>query len=117
VSPGSSALPELGSRRPDPSHRARHDGWADVLATMKHDLDASGRAFTHASHADWALPQDLGDLPSELRSRAANLLGSQQRAIDALEHRMLLTGRHLAALDSIPRVASTGTAAYLDVTG
>jgi len=111
-------LPELDSRGPDSSHRARHDGWADVLATMEHDLDASRRALTHAAHADWTLPDDLGDLPGELRSRAASLLGAQERAIAALEQRMLLTGRHLAALDSIPaRLASSGCAAYLDVTG
>ncbi|MHC5798044.1 hypothetical protein ACVXZ4_17995 [Lacisediminihabitans sp. FW035] len=101
----------------EPSHRARHDGWSDVLATMEHDLDDSRGALAHAAHSEWSLPADLGSLPDELRSRAESLLHSQQRAIDALEERMLLTGRHLAALDSIPRVASTGTAAYLDVTG
>lgn len=110
-------MPELATRPPDPSHRARHDGWADVLATMEHDLDASGGSFAHAAHADWTLARDLGDLPGELRSRAESLLGSQQRAIDVLEQRMLLTGRHLAALDSIPRAATAATAAYLDVTG
>jgi hypothetical protein len=110
ASPESSALPEYGA------HRARHDGWADVLATMEHDLDTSA-PLTRAAHAVWTLPDDLGALPEELRSRAAGLRGSQQRAIDALEQRMLLTGRHLAALDSIPRVESTGIAAYLDVTG
>jgi hypothetical protein len=111
-------LPDLGSRRPDPAHLARHDGWADVLATMEHDLDASVGMPPHAAHADWTLPEHLGDLPEELRSRAASLLGCQQRAIDALEQRILLAGRHLAALASIPaRVASSGTAAYLDVTG
>ena len=111
-------MPDFGSRVTDPAHRARYDGWADVLATMEHDLDASGGILAHAAHAMWMLPRDLGDLPDELRSRAEMLLGSQQRTIDALEQRMLLTGRHLAALDSIPaRVASSGTAAYLDVTG
>lgn len=111
-------LPELGSRGPDSSHRARHDGWADVLATMEHDLDASDRGLTHAAHADWTLPDDLGDLPGGLRSRAARLLGAQELAIAALEQRMLLAGRHLAALDSIPaRLTSPGGAAYLDVTG
>lgn len=100
-----------------PSHRARHDGWADVLATMEHDLDTSG-ALKHAAHVDWSLPEGLGDLPEELRSRAAELLSSQQRAIDALEQGISQAGRHLAALDSIPkRVSSSGAAAYLDVTG
>jgi hypothetical protein len=85
---------------------------------MEHDLDTSVGMPTHAAHADWTLPEHLGDLPEELRSRAASLLGCQQRAIDELEQRMLLTGRHLAALDSIPaRVAFPGSAAYLDVTG
>ena len=107
-------MPDLGSS----AHRARHNGWADVLATMEHDLDASGGMLAHAAHAMWTLPRDLGDLPGELRSRAEMLLGSHQRAIDALEQRMLLTGRHLAALDSIPaRGSPSGTAAYLDVTG
>ena len=111
-------MPDFGSRVTDPAHCARYDGWADVLATMEHDLDASGGILAHAAHAMWTRPRDLGDLPDELRSRAEMLLGSQQRTIDALEQRMLLTGRHLAALDSIPaRVASSGTAAYLDVTG
>ncbi len=85
---------------------------------MEHDLDAPGNGLTHAAHADWSLPNNLGDLPGELRSRAASVLGAQGRAIAALEQRMLLTGRHLAALDSIPtRVDSSGNAAYLDVTG
>lgn len=111
-------MPDPGSRVTDPAHRARHDGWIDVLATMEHDLTASGGPLAHAAHADWTLPRDLGDLPGELRSRAERLLGTQQHAIAALEQRMLLTGRHLAALDSIPaRVASSGSAAYLDVTG
>ena len=85
---------------------------------MEHDLDASGGMLAHAAHAMWTLPGDLGDLPGELRSPAEMLLGSYQRAIDALEQRMQLTGRHLAALDSIPaRITPSGTAAYLDVTG
>jgi len=110
-------LPDFGARSKDPSHRARHDGWADVLATMEHDLDQSGGSFAHAAHVDWTLPRELGDIPSELRPRAEGLLASQRRAIASLEMRMQLTGRHLAALDSIPRVASSGAAAYLDVTG
>ena len=85
---------------------------------MEHDLDASAGAIAHAAHAGWTLPRDLGDLPGELRFRAELLLGTQQHAIAALEQRMLLTARHLAALDNIPaRVASFGSAAYLDVTG
>lgn len=85
---------------------------------MEHDLEASHGSLAHAAHSEWSLPTELGELPAELRSRAESILGSQQRAIDALEERMLLTGRHLAALDSIPaRVTSAGTAAYLDVTG
>jgi len=110
-------LPDLGSPPADRAHRARHDGWADVLATMEHDVDTSRGTLARSAHADWTLPAGLGDLPAELRSRAEGLVGSQQRAIDALEERMLLTGRHLAALDSIPRVDPAGTAAYLDVTG
>ena len=85
---------------------------------MEHDLDTSDGALARAAHADWSLPPDLGELPAELRARAESLIGSQQRAIDALEQRMLVTGRHLAALSSIPaRITGTGTAAYLDVTG
>ncbi len=85
---------------------------------MEHDLDSSDRTLAHSAHSEWTLPAHLGELPPELRSRAEGILGSQLRAIDALEERMLLTGRHLAALDSIPtRGASSGTAAYLDVTG
>ncbi len=85
---------------------------------MEHDAYVSDGVVADAAHADWALPSALGDLPVELRSRAQSLLGLQQRSIDALEQRMLVAGRHRAALDSIPaRVAETGTAAYLDVTG
>ena len=91
---------------------------------MEHDAHASGAAHASggavddAATAGWVLPSGLGDLPEELRQRAQALLGQQQRSIDALEQRMLVTGRHRAALDSIPaRVAETGTAAYLDVTG
>ena len=114
ASPGTSALPDLGSA----AHLERHTGWSDVLTTMERDLDASGGMLDHATHAMWTLPLDLGDLPGELRSRAEMLLGSHQRAIEALEQRMQLTGRHLAALKSIPaRVAPSGTAAYLDITG
>ncbi len=111
-------MPDLGPPSGGPSHRARPDGWTEVLAGMEHDLRSVDGPISHAAHADWSLPPDLGDLPPELRSRAASVLGSQRRAIVVLEQRMLLAGRHLAALDSIPAgFASAKTAAYLDVTG
>jgi hypothetical protein len=103
-------LPEFAA------HRAPHDGWADVLATMEHDLRDSTSPSIDAAHA-WQLPADLGPLPVIVRGRAERLLRAQQRAITALEKRMLVTGRHLAALDSIPSRSSSAVSAYLDVTG
>lgn len=96
----------------------------DVLATMERDAQAFGGAVAHTANADWSpparwsLPSGLTDLPAELRVSAEIVLASQQRAIDALEQQMVVAGRHLTALESIPsRVASAGTAAYLDVVG
>lgn len=100
------------------SHRAEHDAWADVLATMEREIAESGDPASHASHVAWLPPADLGVLPVMFRSRADRILRAQQRAIAALEERMLMTGRHLAALDSIPSGSpSSRPPAYLDVTG
>lgn len=77
----------------------------------------TGRA-ARAAGTGWAPPVGLGALPATFRPRADRLVRAQQRAIATLEERMLVTGRHLAALDSIPSPRrSGGPAAYLDVTG
>lgn len=112
-------MPELEFAAPSaPGHRAEHDGWADVLATMEREIAESGNPAPHAAHAAWLPPADLGVLPTMFRSRADGILRAQQRAIAALEEQMLVTGRHLAALDSIPSESpSSRPPAYLDVTG
>jgi hypothetical protein len=118
VSPGSSALPEQSPSARGAAHGAGRDGWADVLATMESDTADAEHPTGRAAHAAWAPPADLGALPAMFRSRADRLVRAQQRAIASLEERMLVTGRHLAALDSIPSPRqSGGPAAYLDVTG
>jgi hypothetical protein len=85
---------------------------------MEHDLRESATPTVQAAHVAWEAPEDLGVLPEMFRERAERLVQAQQRAIESLEQRMLMTGRHLAVLDIIPaRVTSSGNAAYLDVTG
>ena len=111
-------MPELDVAAPTaPGHRAEHDGWADVLATMERAIAESDNPASHSAHTAWLPPADLGVLPTMFRSRADRVLRAQQRAIAALEEQMLVTGRHLAALGAIPSETSSRPPAYLDVTG
>lgn len=82
--------------------------------------DDSAAVTWRDGYDQWKLSADLGQMPLVFRSRAVRLLDAQRAAIRDLEERMRVTGRHLAALDSIPSVNTGGAsapAAYLDVTG
>ena len=113
-----------GIESPDPISGvdAAHDNWVDVLAAMEATIASSLRPDTtlgleRAAHVGWPLPEGIGPLPETLRPRADRLVREQQRTIHDLEDRMRVTGRHLAALESIPSPRSGGPSAYLDVTG
>jgi len=97
----------------------QYDSWTDVMATLE-----SGTAsvlevdeVTDApAHAAWTPPTHLGPLPLHLRERAEHLLAVQRESIRNLEELYRETGRHLAAVKSVPRQAD-GQSVYLDVSG
>lgn len=68
------------------------------------------------AHVAWTPPTHLGPLPLHLRERAEELLAQQRESIRNLEEMHRETGRHLAAVRSVPREAD-GQSVYLDVTG
>jgi hypothetical protein len=62
------------------------------------------------------LPIGTGPFPAELSERARALLDAQGSAIERLERLMRSTGRHLAAMRSIPPHRDDRSV-YLDIAG
>ena len=69
-----------------------------------------------AAHVAWTPPTHLGPLPLHLRERANTLLAEQRESVRNLEELYRETGRHLAAVRSVPQM-SDRQSVYLDVTG
>jgi len=69
-----------------------------------------------AAHAAWTPPTNLGQLPIHLRERAMHLLAEQRESVRNLEELYRETGRHLAAVRSVPQM-SHRQSVYLDVEG
>ena len=102
-----------------PEPEPQYDSWADVIWALEHDshsaLDLDSMTDAPA-HAAWTPPTHLGPLPLHLRERAEHLLAVQRESIRNLEELYRETGRHLAAVKSVPRQAD-GQSVYLDVSG
>ena len=69
-----------------------------------------------AAHVAWTPPTNLGPLPLHLRERAMHLLAEQRESVRNLEELYRETGRHLAAVRSVPQM-SHRQSVYLDVEG
>lgn len=100
----------------------QYDSWADVMEALEHanrtalderDPDDETDA---AAHVAWTPPASLGPLPAHLLERANALLAEQNESIRKLEELHRETGRHLAAVRAVPRLADRQSV-YLDVTG
>jgi len=97
----------------------QYDSWADVMAALENDTASAlevDEATDAPAHAAWTPPTHLGPLPLHLRERADHLLAVQRESIRNLEELYRETGRHLAAVKSVPRQAD-GQSVYLDVSG
>ena len=96
-----------------------YDSWEDVMSALEHSnataLDPEA-AMDAAAHVAWTPPTHLGPLPLHLRDQAERLLADQRESIRNLEEMHRETGRHLAAVRSVPRQAE-GQSVYLDVSG
>jgi len=97
----------------------QYDSWADVMAALESGTASALEVDEQAdapAHAAWTPPTHLGPLPRHLRERAEHLLAVQRESIRNLEELYRETGRHLAAVKSVPRQAD-GQSVYLDVSG
>jgi hypothetical protein len=105
----------------DADEQRNWDRWASVLADLEASLAESVSMVTTVDEAVpparvWVIPEVLGDLPVSLRGRAERALRAHEGAIERLEYARTATGRHLAALRSVPAHGDGGSV-YLDVTG
>lgn len=88
---------------------------AELEASHLRALDSSTAADA-APHVTWKPPTDLGPMPTELRERAVALLAEQRESLHTLDELHRETGRHLAAVRSIPSTRDDQSV-YLDVSG
>ena len=66
---------------------------------------------------EWSVPAGLGQMPTELASRARTILEALQADMLEVEAERTRVGHHLAALRSAPSATAGDRAVYLDVTG
>jgi hypothetical protein len=99
---------------PEPEEeRANGARWSALLDELERDtVNAGAREGT-----PWRPPTDLGPLPAELLARAQELAAAQTHALAALEEEKTSTGRHLAALRSLPQHRNETGPVYLDASG
>ncbi|MET4782873.1 hypothetical protein [Glaciihabitans sp. UYNi722] len=105
-----------------PDTQTNWDNWVAVLSAMEASLTDADATTDWDDELDaaapvWVIPDEIGPLPAELRDHAARVLQAQDETIRRLEGHREVTGRHLAALRSIPSGLQGGHSAYLDVTG
>ncbi|AWB90393.1 hypothetical protein [Homoserinimonas hongtaonis] len=89
--------------------------WSDTLDELERELTVADDV-SRAS-GKWTAPVGLGQLPPELVGRARDLVERQQRMLARLDEERLGTGRHLAALRSVPTAQLVERSVYLDVAG
>ncbi|GAA1871597.1 hypothetical protein GCM10009715_18110 [Paeniglutamicibacter psychrophenolicus] len=98
------------------------ESWEQFLDELATDVATLRSAATDETMllelpvAPWLPPDDLGEIPQELATRAADLLSDMQDLAPLLEQRREATVKQLRAVDSVPR--DTGqTSIYLDSIG
>lgn len=113
-----------------PAQRRDSSTWLEAIEQMEDDLGhtmdeaAVKRHLAGTATADdvaalerpLRLPSGTGPFPEELAERALALLDAQGSAIERLEKLMRTTGRHLAAMRSIPPHRDERSV-YLDIAG
>lgn len=113
-----------------PEQRRDSSTWLEAIEQMEDDLSYVMDDATVKRHlAGTATPDDVaalerplrlpsgtGPFPAELSERAQALLDAQSSAIERLEKLMRTTGRHLAAMRSIPPHRDDRSV-YLDIAG
>ncbi|MDN4173570.1 hypothetical protein QWY28_11485 [Nocardioides sp. SOB77] len=98
------------------------EAWEVALDRLELDLVRLERSLglgDRVVEADpWEVPARYGPLPPELRERAEDLVTRQHAVIEALRHRMAVTLRQRAAVESIGRTSAPTEprAAYIDLT-
>ena len=102
-----------------PESTGLYASWDEAIAALEFEaleaLDPEPPVTT-AAHVAWTPPTHLGPLPLHLRAQAERVLAEQRQSVRTLAEMRLETGRHLAALRSVPR-QSTGQPVYLDIAG
>ncbi|MDP5226348.1 MULTISPECIES: hypothetical protein [Arthrobacter] len=91
--------------------------WDNVLDRLEADLDAAEDCLSHQSPpalGPWTPGDGLGPLPGRLAERARSLAERQEHLRRLLEEAKAATGRHLAAVRSVPSEHRQDTALYLD---
>jgi hypothetical protein len=87
--------------------------WENLLLQFEAELTDP---FASVHGSSWSVPTGVGPLPPEFEGRARKILLQQLDLVEELRQAQLETGRHLAALQSIPQDAGR-LPVYLDITG
>lgn len=106
-----------------PELRRDSSSWMDILEAMEAELERSDALARRGQHAEplapaasFTPPSDAGPIPVELVERAQHILSAQHEAIERVEVVRRTTGRHLAAMRSVPPHRGDH-AVYLDISG
>jgi hypothetical protein len=106
-----------------PEQRRDSSTWVGILEAMEDELERSIALVRRGQHeeafapaAAFAPPVDAGPIPAELVERAQHILEAQQVAIERVDVARRTTGRHLAAMRSVPPHRGERSV-YLDISG
>ena len=108
--------------RSEKSIEGDQTGWLQVLDELEVSLDNAARAGavdgdSIGTGVQWSVPENLGDLPAELKQRARDVLTNQLNLICELRDARRAIGLQLAAVRLVPTVRASGTSVFLDVMG
>jgi hypothetical protein len=81
-----------------PAPEPETEDWASILDRLETEISL---AFAGES-SGWQPPADPGPIPEDLIQRATRILSAHQEAAVMLTASRATTGRHLAAIDSVP---------------
>ncbi|MCU1424402.1 MAG: hypothetical protein JWM51_693 [Microbacteriaceae bacterium] len=98
---------------------AHVDSWAEVIAALEgyadEVLETDDVSVEYLIPEVWVPPTHSGALPETLVERATALLLAQKDALQHLDTLHSATGRHLAAVRSVPSERDDAQSVYLDV--
>lgn len=106
-----------------PEQRRDSSTWVGILEAMEDELERGIALVRRGQHeealapaAAFAPPVDAGPIPAELVERAQHILEAQHVAIERVDVARRTTGRHLAAMRSVPPHRGERSV-YLDISG